>query len=122
MTITKAEKAQRKAESIETLNKHWKTVILEPSSLLNVSIEYGKGDTDYVKAELYYVDKDGKGALYDLSWHIANSCGYSFRRGGYSRQLALGGGGYSKTYDVALALFHIIGIDHREIEVNFRYR
>lgn len=99
----------------------WKDEILAPSSLLEFRTEYGKGQTDYVSVHLYYV-KDGEGRMANLTYNVGRACGYSFRRSEYKNQLALGGGNYSKSFDVALAMFRALEIDHKEEKVNFEYR
>lgn len=115
-----SEKAAKQAEALEYL-KEWKETILAPSSFLEFRIEYGKGQTDFVSVHLYY-QKDGKGHTTTLTHNVGLASGYSFRRGDWSSQLALGGGGYSKTYDVALRTFQLLGIDSRAEDLNWSYR
>lgn len=108
-----SDKAAKQLEALEYLNG-WKDEILEPSSLLEFRQENGKADTDYVSVHLYY-QKDGIGHVAELSYNVGLACGYTFRRGEWSSQLALGGGGYSKKYDVALRMFQKMEIDRSEV-------
>lgn len=104
-----------RAEAVANL-KEWSAEILAPSSLLELSTEYTRGMTDYVTVKLFYV-KDGRGYVANLGYNVARACGY--RQRANSHQLALGGGGYSKSYDVALAMFRALGVDREQ--VNFTY-
>lgn len=117
-TLTKAQKVQEQKVSLEYLEE-WKEQILDPSSLLDFRIEYGKGMTDYVSVYLYY-QRDGKGEIANMTYRVGKACGYTFRRSETVNQLALAGYGYSKTYDVALAMFRALDIESGQ--VNWQYR
>lgn len=112
----------KETKALEALShlEEWKDEILEPSSFLEFRTEYTRNITDYVSVHLYY-QKDGRGHSADLTYNVGNACGYSFRRGNNHNQLALGGGGYSKSYDVALSMFRKLGIDPRADNVNWTY-
>ena len=104
-----------RADAISNL-KAWLPEILDPTSFLELSTEYTRGQTDYVTVKLFYV-KDGRGHVVNLGYNVARACGY--RQRSNSHQLGLGGGGYSKSYDVALAMFRALGIERDQ--VNFSY-
>lgn len=118
MSMTKAQKLEKQTEALEYL-KEWKGEISSPSSYLEFRTEYGKGQTDYVSVHLYY-QKDGVGHMTDLTFNVGMACGYSFRRTNFRSQLALGGGGYSKSYDVLLATLRALELD--SAQVNYQYR
>lgn len=113
---------KKQIEQTEALSylAEWKDEILEPSSILEFRTEYSKGITDYVSVHLYY-QKDGEGRSVNLTHNVGKACGYKFRNNQNAIQLALGGGGYSKSYDVALAMFRALDINPREEKVNWDY-
>lgn len=95
----------------------WSDELLEPSSVLELSTEYMRNQqTDYVSVKLYY-QRDGVGHVADLGYNVGKALGYRFRRN--THQLALGGGGYSKSYEVLTNVLSALGIDRKD--VNYRY-
>jgi hypothetical protein len=116
---TAKEKATEREDAREFLTNKVKARLVEPSSLLKVRTEYTRSVTDYVTVELYYVDSDGRGQYMNLSGTIGQALGIRRRAGNRPVQLAIGGGGYSKSYDVALRLFHFLNL--KSEDVNFEY-
>jgi hypothetical protein len=122
MGQTKAEKLAEKAAAREALVSRWKDEILKPSTLLEFRTEYGKGETDYVEAHCYYLGKDGKLQHFPLTVLIAQAWGMKLKRTQSKTQIAEGGGGLSKSYKIAMMLFQVLDIEHRETDINFTYR
>ena len=78
--------------------------IVSGHALFIISTEYGKGQTDFLKVQLAYQNDQLEIELANLTWHCAKAFGYRLKEKGGRWYLALGGGGYSKSYDIALAL------------------
>lgn len=121
MGITKAEKLAEKTAARETLVTRWKAEILKPSTLLEFRTEYGKGETDYVEVHCYYLGEDGKLRHFPLTVLLAQAWGMKLKRTQTKTQIAEGGGGLSKSYKMAMMLFQVMGIEHRETDINFTY-
>lgn len=117
-----SEKKQEMEDARELLNSQWKEVILNRSTLLEFKTEYMKGqETDYVSCRIYYVGSDGRITAHDLTALIARAWNDRMRKHQYKAQIAVNGGGMSKSYGVALKLFSVLGVEHRETEINFTY-
>lgn len=114
---TKAE--QRAADlasaawTLDNLRGHF-----EGGGLLLVSATYGSGATDYFRATAVVANPiTGAQTVWNLTWAMAKMFGYSSRdRHGYWH-LALGGGGYSKPYELARSLARYYGLDDLRYEL-----
>ena len=105
------------ATALDTLERYREEITNE-NALLIITAEMGKGETDYFRALLTYTNKDGRTDYAHLTWAIAKLFGYSLRdRGGYW-YLAIGGGGYSKTDEIARSLANYYGIERVRYERN----
>jgi hypothetical protein len=116
-----SEKMAAKTEARAALVNRWKDEILKPSTLLEFRTEYGKGETDYVEVHCYYLSDSGKLQHFDLTALTARAWGMRLKETTYKRQIMEGGSGVSKSYKIALMLFQVLGIEHRETEINFTY-
>jgi hypothetical protein len=110
-------KREDAATALDTLERYREEITNE-NALLIITAEMGKGETDYFRALLTYTNKDGRTDYAHLTWAIAKLLGYSLRdRGGYW-YLAIGGGGYSKTDEIARSLADYYGIERVRYERN----
>lgn len=117
-----SERQQDKQDAREQLVTRWRDEILKPTTLTEFRIEYGKGETDYVSVHCYYLDSSGKLQHFPLTALIARAWGMKLRRTSTATQIAEGGGGLSKTYKIAMMLFQVLDIEHRETEINFTWK
>jgi hypothetical protein len=92
--------------------------IEDKTALVQISTEYGKGTTDYLRVSVFHNDSNGQITQSHLTWAIAKALGYSLRDRNGRWYLALNGGGYSKSYDVALSLTRFYGIEHLRYDDN----
>jgi hypothetical protein len=114
---TATEKREDAATARDTLERYREEITSE-NALLIITAEIGKGETDYLRALLTYTNTDGRTDHAHLTWAIAKLLGYSLRDRGGSWYLAIGGGGYSKTDEIARALAHYYGIERVRYERN----
>lgn len=120
MTTTAAERAtdlERATWTLDKLREHF-----TGGGLLLVSVDYGTGATDYLKATAvtaYEINTIWNGAqtTWNLTWAMAKVFGYSLRdKNGYWH-LAMNGGGYSKPHALAYALERYYGLDRVRYEI-----
>lgn len=84
--------------------------IVSGNGLVSITTDYGKGITDYLRVSVFY-SKDGEVRQSHLTWAIAKQYEYSLRDRGGRWYIAISGGGYSKSYEIALSLAHYYGIE-----------
>jgi hypothetical protein len=116
-TATATDKKQDKAHALAILEAH-KEVIANGKALVQISTEYGKGTTDYLRVAIFYPNKEGEVIQSHLTWAIAKEMGYSLRDRAGRWYLALNGGGYSKAYEIALSLARFYGVEKIRFEEN----
>lgn len=122
MTTKAMAAKQEKKEATDFLVSKWKDSIADGQTLVEVRTELGKGETDYVSVHVYSVDSySGQITAHNLTPYIARAWGYTLRRSNTKFQIPMGGGQYSKSYDIALKFFQVLGLDHRETVINFTY-
>lgn len=120
--MSKASEAKAaKIEAREQLVSRWRDELLKPSTLLQIRTEYGKGETDYIEVHCYYIGSEGKLCHFDLTSLTAKAWGMKLRETNYRRQIVEGGGGVSKSYKIGTMLFQVLGIEHRETDINWEY-
>jgi hypothetical protein len=114
MTTTK-EKRQDLEMAQNILDNH-KEDITEGGALVLISQELGKGSTDYFRVTLAY-KRNHLITHAHLTWAIAKALGYSVRdRSGYWF-LAINGGGFSKSDEIARALGDYYGLERLRYEL-----
>lgn len=107
---TKQERLKDLELALETLDRLADNV-KNGKSLLLISQEPGKGLTDYLRVTMAHPSSNDGVAISHLTWAIAKAFGYTLReRNGY-RYLAIGGYGYSKSYEVADSLAKYYGLE-----------
>jgi hypothetical protein len=106
-----------RAHALAILEAH-KEVIANGKALVQISTEYGKGTTDYLRVAIFYPNKEGEVIQSHLTWAIAKEMGYSLRDRAGRWYLALNGGGYSKAYEIALSLARFYGVEKIRFEEN----
>lgn len=111
------QKIADKEHALAILEAH-REEITSGKALVSISTEYGKGTTDYLRAVIFYPNKQGEVIQSHLTWAISKALGYSLRDRNGRWYLALNGGGYSKAYDVALSLAHYYGLEKIRFEEN----
>jgi hypothetical protein len=116
-TATATEKKQDKEQATAILESV-RGSIEDRTALVQISTEYGKGTTDYLRVSVFHNDSNGQITQSHLTWAIAKALGYSLRDRNGRWYLALNGGGYSKSYDVALSLTRFYGIEHLRYDDN----
>lgn len=99
---TTAEKKQDLATALDTLERY-RPEVVSGNALFIINTDYGKGDTDFLRVTIAYT-KNGKTELNHLTWHTAKAFGYRLKDRNGRWFIAMGGGGYSKSYDIALSL------------------
>lgn len=100
---TTAEKKKDLETALQGLEAY-RDEIVSGNALFIISTEYGKGDTDFLKVQLAYQNSKSEIELAHLTWHCAKAFGYRLKDRNGRWYLALGGGNYSKSYDIALTL------------------
>jgi len=84
--------------------------ITSGSGLVSITTDYGKGITDYLRVSVFY-SKDGEVRQSHLTWAVAKQFGYSLRDRNGRWYLSISGGGYSKSYEIALSLARFYGVE-----------
>ncbi|MFM5968559.1 MAG: hypothetical protein ACKOQ8_05940 [Micrococcales bacterium] len=116
-TATKQQKLEDIAHATDILNSVADSV-KSGNALLLVSVEYGKGLTDYLRASIVTTRENGEITNSQLTWAIAKKFGYSLRdRNGYY-YLAISGYGYSKADEIARDLAKFFGVSRIRYEQN----
>lgn len=106
---TKTEKLQDQERALWILESV-REQITSGSGLVSITTDYGKGITDYLRVSVFY-SKDGEVRQSHLTWAIAKQYEYSLRDRNGRWYLAISGGGYSKSYEIALSLARYYGIE-----------
>jgi hypothetical protein len=101
MTTT-AEKKQDLKIAYDTLERYAADIV-SGGALVVISEEYGKGQTDYFRVFVSYSGEQ-KTELSHLTWAVAKCFGYSLRDRAGRWYIAMGGGNYSKSYEIARTL------------------
>ena len=114
-TLTQAEKMADLSRARDLLNGYADDIKSEKALVL-ISVDYGKGVTDYLRVAIAGTDSTGKVQTGHLTWAIAKALGYTLKsRNGYWF-LAISGGGYSKSDEIARHLAIYYGIDRVRYE------
>lgn len=112
---TKAEKLADLAIAKDHLD-HYREDITSGNALVMIAADYGKGLTDYFRVQIFYTGGDQEVRNSHLTWAIAKACGYTLReRNGY-HFIAINGGNFSKTGDIADSLARFYGVDRIRFE------
>jgi hypothetical protein len=106
---TTAEKKQDQATALNTLEAY-RPDVESGNALFIISTEYGKGTTDFLRVQIAYQGHNGT-ELSHLTWHCAKAFGHRLKDRNGHWFIAMGGGGYSKSYDIALSLARFYGVD-----------
>jgi hypothetical protein len=106
---TTTEKLQDQARALDILESV-REEITSGNGLVSITTDYGKGITDYLRVSVFY-SKDGEVRQSHLTWAIAKQYGYSLRDRSGRWYLAISGGGYSKSYEIALSLARYYGVE-----------
>lgn len=113
---TATEKRLDRERALATLEEY-RQEVESGNALFLISTEYGKGETDFLRVQIVYTEDDkekdkSKTEISHLTWHTAKAFGYRLRdRNGGRWYIAMGGGGYSKSYEIALALADFYGVE-----------
>ena len=106
---TKTEKLEDQERSLWILESV-REEITSGNGLVSITTDYGKGITDYLRVSVFYY-KEGEVRQSHLTWAIAKQFGYSLRDRNGRWYLAISGGGYSKSYEIALSLARFYGVE-----------
>lgn len=107
---TAIEKKQDIATALIALEKY-RPEVESGNALFIINTEYGKGETDFLRVQIAFQDKEGRTDLHHITWHTAKAFGYRLRDRSGNWFIAMGGGGYSKSYDIALALASFYNVE-----------
>lgn len=116
-TATATEKKADKAHALDIL-ENLRGQIVDKTALVSISTEYGKGTTDYLRISVFHNDSNNQITQSHLTWAISKAFGYSLRDRAGRWFLAINGGGYSKSYEIALSLANFYGIEKIRYEDN----
>jgi hypothetical protein len=114
-TQTAAEKRQDRTIALDILESV-REEITSGNALLLINAELGKGSTDYFRALLTYTNKDGRTDSAHLTWAISKLFGYTLKDRNGFWCLAIGGGGFSKSDEIARSLANHYQIDRVRYE------
>lgn len=79
---------------------------------LLISMAYGSGATDYLRAYAVHTDATtGDQCADNLTWALGRVLGYSLRDRNGTWAMALSGGGYSKPFEIARGLAAYYGLE-----------
>lgn len=84
--------------------------------LLLIGQAFGTGLTDYLRVHAVHTNANGDQCADNMTWAIGTALGYKLRDLNGQWVLALGGGGYSKPLDVAIALRGYYGLENLRYE------
>jgi hypothetical protein len=117
-TLTKKElKAEDQLRAREIL-LNYTAEIRDESALVLITQQMGKGETDYLRVQIAYIDKKQEVKTGHLTWAIAQIFGYSLRDINGYHFLAIGGGGYSKSDEIARSLAFFYDVARVRYELN----
>ena len=116
-TATATEKKADKAHALAILETY-REDITSGKALVSIATEYGKGTTDYLRVIVFYPNKQGEVVQSHLTWAIAKGLDWGLRDRAGKWYLALNGGGYSKSYEIARHLASFYGIEKIRYEEN----
>jgi hypothetical protein len=116
-TATVAERRNDERQATAILEAH-REVIASGKALVSISTEYGKGTTDYLRVSIFYPNDKGEVSQSHLTWAIGKYFSYSLRDRSGRWHLAINGGGYSKSYEIALALARFYNVEKIRYEEN----
>lgn len=108
MTTT-TEKKQDLATALDTLERY-RPEVVSGNALFIINTDYGQGMTDYLRVTIAYT-KEGKTELSHLTWHTAKAFGYRLKDRSGQWFISMSGYGYSKSYEIALALANFYNLD-----------
>lgn len=112
---TATEKRQDREDALAVLEKY-RQEVESGNALFLIHAEYGKGETDFFRVQIIYTD-NGKNHLSHLTWHIGKAFGYSLReRTGTRWYLAIRGGNFSKSDEIARTLANFYGVERVRYE------
>jgi hypothetical protein len=114
-TQTAAEKREDRQTALDILESV-REQITNGHALLLINAELGKGTTDYFRALLTYTNKDGRTDYAHLTWAISKVFGYTLKDKNGFWCLAIGGGGFSKSDQIARSLANHYQIDRVRYE------
>lgn len=114
---TATEKKQDKAHAVDILTNLAES-IRNGKALVQISTEYGKGITDYLRVSVAYPNQAGEVQNSHLTWAIGKLFGYSLRERNGRWYLAISGGGYSKAYEIADTLARYFQVERLRYEEN----
>lgn len=109
MATTKQEKKEDQERALWILESV-REEITSGNGLVSITTDYGKSITDYLRVSVFYT-KGGEVIQSHLTWAVAKQFGYSLRDRNGRWYLAISGGGYSKSYEIALSLARYYGIE-----------
>lgn len=118
---TTTEKKQDLAHAQAVLEQY-RQEVESGNALFLISTEYGKGETDFLRVQIVYTEHDkekdtSKTNLSHLTWHIGKAFGYSLReRTGTRWYLAIRGGNFSKSDEIARTLANFYGVERVRYE------
>jgi hypothetical protein len=116
-TATVAERRNDERQATAILETY-RNEITSGKALVSISTEYGKGTTDYLRVSIFYPNDKGEVAQSHLTWAIGKYFSYSLRDRAGKWYLAINGGGYSKSYEIALALARFYNVEKIRYEEN----
>ena len=90
--------------------------ITSGNALLLINAELGKGSTDYFRALLTYQNQENQTDYQHLTWAISKVFGYTLKDRNGFWCLAIGGGGFSKSDEIARSLANYYGLDRVRYE------
>jgi hypothetical protein len=97
--------------------EHFKEAFTQNGAMLLISADYGKGTTDYFRVTVAYTNPQGVIQTAHLTWAIAKAMGYSLRNRNGAHYLAINGGGFSKSFEIASSLATLYGVDSIRYEL-----
>lgn len=102
--------------------------LLNPENTVYFKFHAGKSMTDYVTIEIASIEpatewnnKPARAVCHNMTYHLAKNFGLGLGRRNTARefQIPQGGGGYSKTHNVAYTMMHNLGLN--EIPQTWNY-
>jgi hypothetical protein len=114
--MTKTEERQKSVKLANDILEQLRSYVKNDEVLFLVSMELGKGHTDYLRVMATYKGDYGPNISH-LTWAVGKAFEYSLRDRKGRWFLALGGGGYSKPDEVARCLAYFYNVERLKYEV-----
>jgi hypothetical protein len=114
--MTKTEERQKSVKLANDTLEQLRSYVKNDEVLFLVSMELGKGHTDYLRVMATYKGENGP-RMSHLTWQVGKAFDYSLRDRKGRWYLALDGGNFDKPDEIARCLAYFYNVERLKYEV-----